>query len=121
VIDQDELASLFAGLRAVITVADENGRIIYLNDLAIEHYSDRGGDRLLGTNLRDCHSPDSQKKIKDIYARHRAGDLVPTRYYKAKDDGHAESIVLIPLVIEGAFRGVAEVMWTERSDLVFET
>ena len=119
-IDRRELSSLFAGLRATVTVADENGQIIFLNDLAVAHYADRGGRALIGTNLHDCHNPTSQKKIRQMYARYRAGDLSPTRYHEEKGDGMAHSIVVIPITVEGQFRGIAELMWSERQELVFE-
>jgi PAS domain-containing protein len=120
-IDRKELGTLFQGLRAVITIADETGRIVFLNDRAIEHYGDRGGEALLGTDIHDCHNPASQAKIEALYARYRAGDLAPTRYHQTKEDGLAESIVLVPIVADGRFRGVAELMWDERPELVFET
>lgn len=119
-IARSELGSLFAGLRATITVADEDGRIIFLNDLAIAHYADRGGRALIGTHLDDCHNPVSQKKIHRMYARYRAGDLSPTRYHEDQGDGIAHSIVVIPITVDGQFRGIAELMWTERQELVFE-
>jgi DUF438 domain-containing protein len=120
VIDQEEIGALFGGLRAVVTVADEDARIVFLNDLAVEHYDDRGGEALLGASLHDCHNPQSQEKIRALYARYRAGDLTPVRYHEEKGDGLAESIVLLPLVVDGHFRGVAELMWDERPGLVFE-
>jgi len=120
VIDKEHLGRLFEGLRAAVTIADENGRIIFLNDLAIEHYGDRGGEALLGTDLHDCHNPQSQAKIETLYARYRAGDLTPTRYHEENGAGPAESTVLIPLTVDGHFQGVAELMWHERPELVFE-
>jgi PAS domain-containing protein len=111
----EELGTLFDGLRAVITIADENYRIVHMNDLAIEHYGDRGGVDLIGTDLLDCHNAESQAQIRELYARHRAGDLTPTRYHEIKDDGTAESIVLFPLIVDGQFRGIAELMWKENT------
>lgn len=119
-IDQRELGALFSGLRAGVTLADATGRIVFLNDRAIAHYKDRGGKRLVGTNLNDCHNPASQAKIRELYARHRAGDLTPTRYHEDKGNGSAKGIVLIPIVVDGQFRGIAELTWDERPELVFE-
>ncbi len=118
-IDQAELGTLFEGLRAAVTIADETYRIVFMNDLAIAHYADRGGAALVGTDLLDCHNAASQVKIRHMYARHRAGDLTPTRYHEDKGDGLGRSIVLIPLIVEGRFRGIAELMWDEHSDPVF--
>ncbi len=116
----EELGTLFDGLRAAVTIADADYRIVFLNDLAIEHYASRGGEKLVGTSLLDCHSPASQAKIRRIYARHQAGDMTPTRYHEKKDGDRGESIVLIPLVVEGRFWGLAELLWPERDAWVFE-
>jgi DUF438 domain-containing protein len=120
VIALSELGALFAGLCTTVTVADEDGRIVFMNDRAIAHYADRGGTALIGTNLHDCHNPTSQEKIRQMYARHRAGDLSPTRYHEEREDGSAHSIVVIPITVDGQFRGIAELMWSERPELVFE-
>ncbi len=119
-INSTEPGTLFGGLRAAVTVADEEYRIVFMNDLAIEHYATRGGETLVGTNLLDCHNTESQAQLREMYARYRAGDLTPTRYHKDKGDGFGQSIILIPLVVGGQFRGIAELMWDERSELVFE-
>ncbi len=119
-INSTEPGTLFGGLRAAVTVADEEYRIVFMNDLSIEHYATRGGETLVGTNLLDCHNTESQAQLREMYARYRAGDLTPTRYHKDKGDGFGQSIILIPLVVGGQFRGIAELMWDERSELVFE-
>jgi hypothetical protein len=108
------------GLRASVTVADKSFRIVFMNDLAIEHYAYGGGKALVGTDLLDCHNAESQAMLQDMYARYRAGDLTPTRYHEDKGDGLGRSILYLPLVIDDQFRGVAELIWHERSELVFE-
>jgi PAS domain-containing protein len=115
-----ELGTLFGGMRASVTVADEEYRIVFMNDLAIKHYAYGGGEALIGTDLLDCHNADSQAQLRQMYARYRAGDLTPTRYREDKGDDLGKGIVFIPLVVKGQFRGVAELIWKERSDLVFE-
>ncbi len=119
-IDSTELSTLFAGLRAAITIADEEYRILFMNDLAIEHYGSRGGETLIGTHLLDCHNADSQAKLRQMYARYHANDLIPTRHHQNKKDGSGKSIVFMPLIVKGQFRGIAELMWNEHPDLVFE-
>ncbi len=119
-INLTDLGTLFGGLRAAVTVADEKYHIVFMNDLAIEHYATRGGETLVGTNLLDCHNAESQARIREMYARYRAGDLIPTRYHEDKGNGCGESILLIPLVVRDQFQGVAELIWSERPDLVFE-
>ena len=116
--DSQETHALLGGLRASVTVADETFRIIFMNDLAIEHYAYGGGQDLVGTDLLDCHNAESQAMLQDMYARYRAGDLTPTRYHEDKGDGLGRSILFLPLMIDEQFRGVVELIWHERADLV---
>ncbi len=118
--DIAELGALFGGLRASVTVSDEEYRIIFMNDLAIEHYDYGGGEALIGADLLDCHNADSQAMLREMYVRYRAGDLTPTRYHEDEGDGLGRGIVFIPLLVQGQFRGVVELIWNERSALVFE-
>jgi hypothetical protein len=118
--DLSELGTLFGGLRVAITVADEEYRIIFMNDLAIEHYAAHGGGKLIGTALLECHNARSQATIRQMYDRYHAGDLTPTRYRIAKAGGCIQSIVLIPLLVNGHFEGIAELLWNEQPEFVFE-
>ncbi len=115
-----ELSTLFSGLRAAVTIANEEYRIIFMNDLAIEYYGSRGGETLIGTNLLDCHNTDSQAKLRQMYARYHANDLIPTRHHTKEQDGSGKSNLFIPLVVGGQFRGIAELIWHERPELVFD-
>jgi PAS domain-containing protein len=119
VIGKAELGALFDGLRAAVTISDQDFQISFMNDRAIVFYAKDGGAELIGKNLLDCHTAEQQAVLRQAYARYRAGDFTPTRYRAQKEDGAPESIVHIPLMVEGQFRGVAELIWNERSDLVF--
>ncbi|RLC81037.1 MAG: hypothetical protein DRI81_03385 [Chloroflexi bacterium] len=119
-IEPSKLGALFDGLRATVTIADEEYRIIFMNDLAVEHYAYGGGEALIGSDLLDCHNAESQDMLRQMYARYRAGDLTPTRYREGEGDNLWRGIVMIPLVVESQFRGIAELGWNEHPDLVFE-
>ena len=119
-IDNAALGTLFGGLRAAVTIADQDFEISFMNDRAAAFYAEDGGAELIGKNLLDCHGEKHKVVIRAAYARYRAGDLTPTRYHGEKDDGTLESIVHIPLMVEGQFRGIAELIWNECADLVFE-
>ncbi len=120
-IEKAELGALFGGLRAGVTIADQDFLITFMNDRARVFYAEDGGGELVGKNLLDCHNAEQTAVIREAYARYRAGDLTPTRYHQAqKEDSAPESIVHIPLMVEGKFRGIAELIWNERADLVFD-
>jgi hypothetical protein len=120
VIDKAALGTLFDGLRAAVTIADQDFQISFMNDRATAFYAKDGGAKLIGRNLLDCHRDEHKTVIRAAYARYRAGDLTPTRYHSQKEAGALESIVHIPLMVEGQFRGIAELIWNERADLVFD-
>ena len=115
-----ELGTFLGGLRVAVTVADETYRIVFMNDLALEHYAAQGGENLIGTDLLDCHNAESQATLRHMVDRYRTGDLAPTRYRIAKQDRRIQSIVLIPLIVDGQFKGIAELLWTEHPELVFD-
>ncbi len=120
-IEDAALGVLFGGLRAAVTIADRDFRITFMNDRAAEFYAEDGGLELIGRNLLDCHREEHKRVIRDAYDRYRAGDLTPTRYRSRKEDGTLQSVVHIPLLVEDRFRGLAELIWNERADLVFES
>ena len=119
-IDKAALGTLFDGLRAAVTIADQDYQISFMNDRAAVFYAEDGGEKLIGRNLLDCHRDEHKTVIRAAYDRYRAGDLTPTRYHAQREDGALESIVHIPVMVEGQFRGIAELIWNERADLVFD-
>ena len=50
---------------------DNNHIIQYMNKPALEQYE--GGAKLLGTSIFDCHNEESNKMIKEIYAKMQNG------------------------------------------------
>ncbi len=51
---------------APIVICDTDHTIIYMNPTAVERYAKRGGDKLIGKSLLDCHNADSNQKIKSV-------------------------------------------------------
>lgn len=56
-------------LEAAVTVCDLEGIIVYMNRKSIEQFKDYGGEKLLGTNLLDCHPEPSKSTLKKMLAR----------------------------------------------------
>jgi transcriptional regulator with PAS, ATPase and Fis domain len=70
------------GFPAAITVADREGRILYMNDAASKGFEKWGGrDALIGKSLKDCHMESSWQTIlgmmssgsKNVYTTEKAG------------------------------------------------
>lgn len=52
--------------QGAITVCDEKGTIVYMNDKAIKTFEKDGGDKLIGTNILECHPEPSKSKLKKL-------------------------------------------------------
>ena len=62
--------------------------IVYMNPAAIEHYSDEGGEKLMGLLIFDCHSHASAEKIDRVvkwFSEGRENNIVHTSYNERKD------------------------------------
>ena len=62
--------------------------IVYMNPAAIEHYSDEGGEKLMGLLIFDCHSHASAEKIDRVvkwFSERRENNIVHTSYNERKD------------------------------------
>ncbi len=63
-----ELSHFFKGIvdadDKAIVVCDLNHTIVYMNPAAVEQYKNRGGEKLIGKCIFDCHNPHSQDVIK---------------------------------------------------------
>ena len=62
--------------------------IVYMNPAAIEHYSDEGGEKLIGLLIFDCHSHASAEKIDGVvkwFSDSRGNNIMHTSYNGKKD------------------------------------
>ena len=57
IVDQD---------RASVVICNLKHEIIYMNPVAVISYAKRGGDKLIGRSLLDCHNPESKDKIQQV-------------------------------------------------------
>ena len=71
-IDPSLMAAILDSLKSPLLFADTGHVVRYMNKAAIAHY--RGGDKLLGTSLVDCHNEASQEMIVEIVAAMRKGE-----------------------------------------------
>jgi hypothetical protein len=87
---------------AAITVTDEKGVIIEMNDKSIASYQKDGGAELIGTNSIDCHTEPSLSKVKKLYE-----DQVLNVYTITKN-GKKKMVYQSPYFVEGKFAGFVE-------------
>ncbi len=67
-----ELANYFRSIveqdRCAIVICNLKHEIIYMNPAAAERYHKRGGAKLVGQNLLDCHNAQSKERIEQVVA-----------------------------------------------------
>ena len=98
IVDQD---------RASIVICNLEHEIIYMNPAAIRNYEKRGGDKLIGRSILDCHNPESGEKIKQVvdwFAADEEHNLVHT-FYNEKQN---KDVYMVALRDQGKLIGYYE-------------
>ncbi|GKT10273.1 PAS domain-containing protein [Desulforhabdus sp. TSK] len=92
------------GFPGAITVCDTDGIILEMNDAAIHAYQKYGGEKLIGTNLLDCHPKPARSKLKELLATQRENT------YTIEKGGVKRLIHQAPWYDEGQYRGFLELV-----------
>lgn len=74
IVDQD---------RSPIVICSPAHEIIYMNPAAVLRYAKRGGEKLIGQSIMDCHNAQSQEKMRQVvewFAADPEHNLVYTYY-----------------------------------------
>jgi transcriptional regulator with PAS, ATPase and Fis domain len=96
---------------AAITVSDEKGTIIEMNAMAIKAFAKDGGEKLIGTNVLDCHPEPSRSKLRDIM------DIQKTNAYTIEKAGIKKFIHQAPWYRDGQYAGLVEISFEIPFDL----
>lgn len=82
--------------RAPIVICDLSHTIVYMNSAAIGNYQKRGGEKLLGQSIFDCHNEKSCEMIKRVvswFGKDKNNNLV----YTSKNKRHNKDIYMVAL------------------------
>ena len=90
-------------LNIAITVCDENGIITEMNDKSLKTFANDGGEKLLGTNVLDCHPEPSKTQLKDIMQNEK------TNCYTIEKNGIKKLIYQTPFYSDGKYKGLVEI------------
>jgi len=85
-----------------VTVCDTEGRILEMNQRSREVFAADGGDRLIGTNVLDCHPEPSRSKLRGMMADKR------TNVYTIQKNGRKKLIFQAPWYRDGSYAGFVE-------------
>ncbi len=87
---------------AAITVCDEQGMILAMNERACVSFADEGGANLVGTNLLDCHPEPSRTTVKELLL---SGS---SNVYTIEKGGIKKLIYQSPWYENGKYAGLVE-------------
>lgn len=88
---------------AAITVCDQNGIILEMNEKARATFAGHGGGQLIGTSLYACHKPQSEAIIKDMLASGK------NNVYTIEKNGVKKLIYQQPWYRDGELGGLVEI------------
>ena len=90
-----------------ITVCDPEGIILEMNERAIKSFQNQGGEKLIGTNLMDCHPEPAREKLKGLMERQEANV-----YTVEKKGGGRRLVYQSPWHRDGEYAGFVEMVLT---------
>jgi len=95
---------------APIVICDTEHRIVYMNPTAIKRYEKRGGEKLIGQSIFDCHNAHSREVILSVVDKMKANPDLNKIYTYTKNWGGEDSDVYMVALRNGngAFIGYYE-------------
>ena len=87
-----------------ITVCDEDGIILYMNDASAKLFEDDGGRALIGSQVLDCHPGAARAMLDEMLATQKPN------LYTVENDGQRKQIYQTPWYEDGAYRGFVEIV-----------
>jgi transcriptional regulator with PAS, ATPase and Fis domain len=89
-------------LPVAITVCDGDGIVLEMNEKAIKTFESDGGEKLIGTNLLDCHPEPSRTKVKEMLSSQSQN------VYTIEKNGVKKLIYQVPWHEDGKYAGLVE-------------
>ncbi|MFZ5905535.1 MAG: diguanylate cyclase [Chloroflexota bacterium] len=86
-----------------ITVCDEEGIILEMNDMAAQTFADDGGRKLIGSNVLDCHPEPARAKTERLFAAQIKN------VYTIEKNGVKKLIYQSPWYKDGRYAGFVEI------------
>ena len=98
IVDQD---------RVSIVICNLEHEIIYMNPAAITNYAKRGGEKLVGRSLLECHNPESRARIQQVvdwFAADESHNIV----YTFHNEKQNKDVYMVALREDGKLIGYYE-------------
>jgi transcriptional regulator with PAS, ATPase and Fis domain len=90
-------------INAAVTICDNQGIIVYMNEKSEQEFENDGGKNLIGSNLFGCHPEPALTKLKEMLADGS------TNVYTIEKEGKKKIIYQSPWFNENTFGGLIEI------------
>lgn len=93
--------------RVSIVICNLKHEIIYMNPAAIANYAKRGGEKLVGRSLLECHNPESRARIQQVvdwFAADESHNIV----YTFHNEKQNKDVYMVALREDGKLIGYYE-------------
>ena len=85
-----------------LTVCDEKGTVIEMNERSVQSFAEDGGVALIGKNILACHPEPARTKLAEMMAGRR------TNVYTIEKNGAKKLIYQAPWFRDGEYQGFIE-------------
>ncbi len=92
-------------INAAVTICDNQGIIVYMNEKSEQVFKNDGGKDLIGKSLFDCHPDPALTKLKKILADGS------TNIYTIEKNGKKKIIYQSPWFNENVIEGMVEISY----------
>ena len=92
----------FKKLNVAVTICNENGVIVYMNEKSALTFQKQGGSELIGKNLLDCHPEPARSTLAKMLLTHK------TNSYTIEKNGVKKLIYQVPRFENKVFKGYVE-------------
>jgi len=90
--------------QGAVTVCDTEGMILEMNRRSRKMFMEQGGEKLIGTNVLDCHPEPSRTKLREIM------DAQRINVYTVEKKGVKKLIYQAPWYEGGTYAGFVEIV-----------
>lgn len=94
--------SIFKEADFALTITDEKGNVIFMNDKSVATFEKYGGEKLVGKNLADVHPPYALEIIKEMLTSGK------TNVYTIEKNGIKKMIYQTNWKVNGEIKGLIE-------------
>ena len=99
--EQNEWYKVFPN---AITVTNDKGEIIEMNDASAEMLKKDGGYQLIGQNAIACHKEPAQSKVRKLF------ETQSSNVYSITKNGKKKLVYQTPYFVDGNFSGIVELV-----------